>query len=543
MFSCAASSPGAITDKVRLSILVLEGSINGHLAEIYSRAHQSKEGKQRSIFAINFFSSAIAMATVLSESDTDVNQFLETQKFILGTYANLGAAHVGLAQIYGQNNENINALAEYQKAVEAFHVRITLIPTLFETFAGRASAYAGAADILVNLKKYSEAKAFLKKSLVTYDQALALKPGNTFLLQNQRLAYRILSHVSNKLSNSKDAALYKELSIASFSKAIVSDRKNVHAYVDRAETYVFFKEHSLAAKDFQRAVTAAPERLDYRVALARQLMMAGNDASALEQYQHIYQRVGRHPVVWDEITKLVNKIGDSQKESEEVYKKIKQIGDKYPNTSSDYYLKNLPEHPRAQDLYNILNQALPEVIGAQLGIVGGHARPPERFSHQLGDVINLVAPSLIPGGQIASAIGGFGIDRAVKSWISRFEKWDKLKAQNIQNVLRGVKLEGKNGFVENICKDIISSYGKTIEYLELTPIGLIAFTATIIDRMFIEMANNPELIKKVKKGETDVISAFEQCIMKGKANRLVPARGRVKQYDASEIIQGKYYIK
>lgn len=115
------------------------------------------------------------------------------------------SAYAGLAQIYHAAGRAADAEPLYQRVVD-FQAKTNALPAKIIL-----SVYADYSDVLMDLKKYSQAEAILQKSTAVSRQNLSANPG---LREDLGNAYFLLARASRSLGNDDAAVKYYQQALS-----------------------------------------------------------------------------------------------------------------------------------------------------------------------------------------------------------------------------------------------------------------------------------------------------------------------------------------
>ena len=406
-------------------------------------------------------------------------------------------------------------------------------------FVGVASAELQIGKTYYDFKEFKKSKSYLQNAINTISKIEEPPKENANYYQILAMAYWQISNIESIDGNEEEATKKRWESVSIYNTLFSLGIGSSDDFYNRSRIFSLLNEPEKAARDLYCSVKLSPYNLENRIAFANELAKIGHLYHSLDQYQIILRAFPRRRDLWEQAVLLVKKIQTEKTENSEYLIELQRVADLFINMPDDYSLKHLPEIPREDDLFYLLRDEIEAEISHQTSIATGKSPAPETYVHKLADLIGFIGPEVIGGGLPASLLVGSILKKAMAPVIKRVNRWNQLKSQNIVRALSGQRLDGENGFINYISENIAHQYGKIIENLELNSIGLMGFVATIVERMFVEMGNNPELVDKIKRREIDAVSAFSECIKAGSANYPVMDK-RMIIYDSKDIINGVY---
>lgn len=360
--------------------------------------------------------------------------------------------------------------------------------------------------------------------------------------QNLRKTYAIYglqgtAHSFLSFMETNEKSVHQELrqAIRAFSAAIKLNPRMPDILWLRADAYAVIHEARLAAEDFGHAVELVPDRFDYRISFAQQLVKIGHHQHALKHYEYILQQIGYNAGIWEEVVAITTKINDAKRGRVKYYKQLEAMGKKDPDIRKYLSLKRLPERPTRKDFRAMLEDEIKKGIIEHFDIaINPNVKPPPTYIHRWGRFFIAVGTNFVPGGPVVGAVAGASADKAFGYVANKIDRWNKEKSKNIFKALRG---NSKPAFIAELCKELTAEYGPTVEYLQLNSIGLMSLVAAMVQRMFTELGNDQELALRLERKEVDAKEVFQYCLKHGKANYLVTDRHEAK-YEADKIIRG-----
>ncbi len=342
-------------------------------------------------------------------------------------------------------------------------------------------------------------------------------------------AFSDIGLLETALGNHEKAKEDRNESIFWITEAINLDAEKADYYYQRGVNLAAIQEHRKAAHDFAKSIELDRfNKVDSIIALTKQLIELGHINHANQQVKLLFSEAkyeGFKPKKYadqaSEITRQLSKL--------EQLTAFNKISDQLLSVTSGPFIKdNLPEFPTGNDLAQLIAR----------GLIGEYY---QHYNMAMGREISKV---YIHGFGYANRIynkAALAYFKGIKDSPKRWRFWNRDKSINIVAAFNAGSNAGKylNTFTESMAKIVVDQYGPTLVKLQVTSMGFLCFTATILERMMVEMGNNDDLANKIRNREINSKSAFQICIANGKANYPILAKNRIF-YDAADIIQGKY---
>jgi tetratricopeptide (TPR) repeat protein len=495
-----------------------------------------------------------------------------------------GFAHFGLGSLTNSLGDYKASEHHWRRAIEDFSKITRESPDYQETLSLRGTAHASLADLLVKLGQRKEAWEHCQKAITDLDVALdvdnitsyvgiCIARGTTYIVlgmlehnrnQNEAKGYyrKAIGDFKRALSKSSSIDAYTDLGSAylQLGNLFISEgspdkarqnfrlaRRNLddavklkpnkpEVYSNRALANIGLGEHELAIEDLKRVVELVPTNTRYRQELARELKLMRRFEEALDHYHIIFQLTPGREGLLNEILEIAeDEMFPEMVKQGYYFDAVKQIRLKNWYQSKDNILRNLPVRPAKDDFGRLLKHIIEKEYASHVTLADpGSKVQLKTYVHELAGFVEFVEGNVFgPAAEILVKVANSVV-------LGHLDAAMRKRSQIVVAALSEEKVNVDGGFADKLSEALKEEYGGAVEHLELNSLGAITLALTMVERMFTQISDNPDLAERIRNGEADPIVEFTKMMKQGETNRLAMSlkygRGEFIRYKTEEII-------